>query len=136
MADGCPNHPAMTPLTACMLVAAGGAAGSVCRFLGAGLLDGRLGGLPVGTLAVNVAGCLLIGLAAGWIDRPWVKPLLMTGFLGGFTTFSAFSLQTLDLVQKDRWLAAGGYVAASLALCLAAVWAGWTLGRALASPAA
>lgn len=116
----------------CLLVAGGGALGSVARFLLAGSLDGRLGGLPLGTLAVNLIGCLLIGLAAGFVDRPWVKPLVMTGVLGGFTTYSAFALQTLDLVQRERLLAAGGYVLASLAGGLAAVWAGAVLGRALA----
>ncbi len=129
-------------MNAWLAVFFGGGLGCVCRFAVVRWAT-ALGAVafPWGTLAVNVGGSLLAGVAyALLVERfdaaaEW-RALFMTGFLGGFTTFSAFSLQTLDLVQKDRWLAAGGYVAASLALCLAAVWAGWTLGRALASPAA
>lgn len=99
-------------------VAIGGALGAVLRYLiGASLV------FPLGTLAVNVAGSLIIGFVwavfttkglQGWL------PFVMTGVLGGFTTFSAFSLDTLRLVEAGRLAAAGGYVMASVLLSLIA----------------
>ena len=75
---------------------------------------------------------LLIGLLAGWPQRPdWCAPLLMTGLCGGFTTYSAFALDTHRLWSEARWAAAAGYAAATLAACLGAVAAGWALGRRL-----
>lgn len=117
-------------------VAMGGALGAVCRYL-AGVWALRLlgGGFPWGTLGVNVLGSAAIGLVyvvltARGLDR--LAPLLVAGFLGGFTTYSAFSLDALALAGEGRWLAAAGYVLGTLALCLAGVAAGAALGRALA----
>jgi CrcB protein len=62
--------------------------------------------------------------------HPDLRIFLMVGVCGGFTTFSAFSLQTLELLQSGDVWPAGGYIAGSLVFCLAAVWAGWLLGRA------
>jgi CrcB protein len=86
---------------------------------------------PIGTLAVNVLGCLLIGLFAG-ITRPegglFIQPLVrqgvMIGFLGGFTTFSSFGLQTITLLTDGEWGYAAANILLSVILCLAAVWIG------------
>jgi fluoride exporter len=94
--------------------------------------------LPLGTILVNVAGSFLIGVIAGTITArplsfggPLGHQVLMAGLLGGFTTFSAFSLQTLLLAQEGRWGLAVVNVAASVALCLAAVATGWVVGKGL-----
>lgn len=116
-----------------LLVAAGSAAGGLCRWLLAGALQRP--GVPAGTLAVNVLGSLLVGWLAARVgdgqggSAAPARLLLVTGFCGGFTTFSAFTLETLRLAQDGRGARALGYVAASLALGLAAVAAGWMLGR-------
>lgn len=115
-----------------LLVAGGSACGGVLRWLAQLLLDRRWHDWWWGTLAVNLLGCLAIGLLAAWVgDRSWVRLLLMTGVLGGFTTFSAFGVQTIQLLQQQRWLAAVAYVALSVLGGLAATWAGWLLGRQL-----
>ncbi len=114
-----------------LLVALGGAVGSVARY-GVGLAAARLFGLafPWGTLFVNVAG----GLAMGWLaarvgpaQEQW-RLLLGVGALGGFTTFSAFSLETVRLMQHQPGQAML-YVAVSLILSVGACWLGLTLGR-------
>ena len=98
-------------------VALGGAIGAVLRYL-----TGLALAFPFGTLAVNVVGSFLIGVL--WValaDRGAWAPFLITGILGGFTTFSAFSLDTLRLVESGRAPMAGLYVLASVALSLGAV---------------
>jgi CrcB protein len=106
-------------LTAILLVAAGGAAGSVARYL-VGLAAGGLGmGFPWGTLAVNLLGSALVGLAAGLGAGGDARLLWVTGFLGGFTTFSAFSLEAFGLAGRSPFLAAL-YVLGSVGLGLAA----------------
>lgn len=113
-----------------LAVAFGGAIGAVLRYL-AGLVVA----FPLGTLTVNVAGSLAIGIV--WVtfrDKGldhWL-PFLMTGVLGGFTTFSAFSLDTLRLVDDGRLAAAGGYVMASVLLSLVACAAGLWIARGMA----
>jgi len=89
---------------------------------------------PWGTLFINILGSFVIGLffaltgPDGRFDVPLdAKLFVMTGICGGYTTFSAFSLQTLSLFQDGAWLRGGGYVAASVVLCLIAVWAGYAL---------
>jgi len=117
---------------AILMVALGGAAGSVLRYL-LGLWVTRAvgGGFPWGTLLINVAGSFIIGwLATGARpDAVTMRLLLMVGFCGGFTTFSSFSLQTLELLQQGAWIAAWGNVLGSVTLCLAATSAGWAIGR-------
>jgi CrcB protein len=89
---------------------------------------------PIGTLVVNILGCLLIGLFAG-ITRPegglFIHPLIrqavMIGFLGGFTTFSSFGLQTIALLSDGEWGYASAKILLSVVLCLAAVWIGQVL---------
>ncbi len=108
------------------LIALGGAIGSVLRYLMVTAI-----GAPIGTLAVNVVGSFAIGVLFvlpgardGW------QLFLMTGVLGGFTTFSAFSLDTLKLIQSGQTLQAAAYVVGSVALSLAAVALGVALMKA------
>jgi CrcB protein len=114
-------------------VALGGALGSVARYGCAGLALRWFGPLfPWGTLFVNVVGSCAIGALAG-LTAPDGRPLvtgdtrafLIIGVLGGFTTFSSFSLDTLSLARQGAWAAAGTNVLASVALCLLAVYLGY-----------
>ena len=118
-------------------VALGGAAGSVLRY-GTGILVARLigGAFPWGTLVINIAGSLIIGwFAAATLPgavlaaHKDLRMLVMTGFCGGFTTFSSFSLQTLGLLQEGDTLGAALNLALSVGLCLAATTAGWMIGE-------
>jgi fluoride exporter len=108
-----------------MQVALGGAVGAVLRW-GAGLALA----FPYATVAVNVLGSFLIGLVWVAVAARW-HPLLITGVLGGFTTFSAFSLDLFRLIEGGRAGAAFAYTGASVALSLGACWAGLMLGRAV-----
>lgn len=121
-----------------LAVAAGGALGSVARFwLGAAMTALTGPRFPWGTLLINVLGSFMIGLVAALTlipervgMHPDVRIFLMVGVCGGFTTFSAFSLQTLELLQTgDAWRATG-YIVGSVVFCLAAVWCGWLVGKA------
>ena len=120
-------------------VAVGSALGGVLRFWlthwAARTLPHHL---PLGTILVNVAGSFAIGFIAGAttlrpsaFGGPMGHQVLMTGVLGGFTTFSAFSLQTLLLAQEGRWPLAVVNVAASVTLCLIGVAGGWAIGKAV-----
>jgi fluoride exporter len=118
-----------------VLVAIGGAAGSVCRYL-VGMATLRLFGpnFPWGTLTVNIVGSLAIGLLVELIARRFdasmdLRLLVITGFLGGFTTFSAFSLDVISLFERGAVLQAGLYVASSILFSLLAVVAGLALMR-------
>ena len=114
-------------------VALGGAAGSVARYGVNRAAAAALGpGFPVATLAVNVVGSFAMGLlvAALALRDNAYAPLLMTGLLGGFTTFSAFSLDAVTLWERGQQGIAAVYVTASVALSLAAMALGLTLGRA------
>lgn len=120
------------------LVALGGALGSVLRFFGSGFAHSLVPGLlfPVGTLAVNVCGSLVIGLVGGLAESrqflvPELRLFLFTGLLGGFTTFSAFAFESLGLALDAAWPRFVLNVAAQLLLGLGAAWAGWGLARAL-----
>ncbi|MEM9762994.1 MAG: fluoride efflux transporter CrcB [Pseudomonadota bacterium] len=115
-------------------VALGGAVGAALRFLVGHWATQAAPGLPLGTLLVNVIGGFLMGILAVWVmERPgaWLHlaPLLMTGVLGGFTTFSAFSLDTLYLLERGRMALALGYVAASVMLSIGALALGLWLAR-------
>lgn len=127
-----------------LCIALGGALGSVARFALSSLVAQQTGeSFPWGTLLVNVIGSFVIGFFATYIivdNKPTVglegRHFFMTGVLGGFTTFSSFSLQTLGLAREGEWLKAGANVSGSVVLCLAAVWLGFwiaTLLRAKAS---
>ena len=113
-------------------IAIGGALGSVARFWFATLVDHRFGeAFPLGTLLVNVSGSFAIGFFATltlpegpFPASPTFRQFFMIGICGGFTTFSAFSLQTLNLAHAGEWLYAAMNIVGSVVLCLAAVWLG------------
>jgi len=119
-------------------VALGGALGSVARFWVNGLVSDKFGAtFPWGTLVINVVGSFIIGvigalaLPEGRLDTPsrvFATQFIMIGVCGGYTTFSSFSLQTLNLLREREFLYAGGNVMLSVGLCLIAVWLGWLLG--------
>lgn len=116
------------------LVALGGAIGAVLRFAVAAALSSRSATFPTGTLAINLVGCLLIGLCAGYAGGKLVtddaaRALLVSGFLGGFTTFSAFGLETQKLLAGGQSVTAVGYVLLSNVGGIALVWIGALLGR-------
>jgi CrcB protein len=110
----------------------GGAVGTGLRMALSGWLAAKYGEtFQVGTLVVNVSGCFIIGAFAGltgpdaaFFISPLVRQMVMLGVLGGYTTFSSFGLQTLNLVQDGEWLRAGMNAVLSLVLCLVAVWLG------------
>lgn len=110
-----------------LLVGLGGALGSVLRYVAQATLP-----FPFGTLGINILGSFLIGLV--WVllaPRGAAILFLMVGVLGGFTTFSTFSMDTLRMVEDGRLGAAGGYALASVALSLMACAAGLWLGRSV-----
>lgn len=120
-----------------LLIALGGALGSVLRFFLSSLVATHVTQtFPLGTLIVNVTGSFAIGFIAAltgpggrWFLGVDTRLFLMAGICGGYTTFSAFSIQTLNLARDGDWLKAGANVVGSVVLCLVAVW----LGHALAS---
>ena len=127
--------------TVFLSVAAGGAIGASLRFLVVRWAGHVLGlAFPYGTLIVNVAGSLVMGVAAVMMMErfpgSWGRfsPFLMTGILGGFTTFSAFSLDALFLIERGRNLAAASYIGGSVALSVLGLWAGLTLARGVWGP--
>src|SRR5687767_10256218 len=106
-----------------LAIALAGAVGSVARYLlGRAVQRLASAAFPVGTLVVNVIGCVIIGLLARQFlndeTRPVLQASLIVGFCGGFTTFSAFSVETLGLMQAGHWPKAIAYVVASVLLCL------------------
>lgn len=116
-------------------IALGGALGSVARYWLNGFVTGqfeRFGQtFPLGTLVVNVTGSFVIGFFATLTDpdgrllvQPGVRQFVMIGVCGGYTTFSSFSLQTLNLARDGEWLYAGANIVGSVVLCLVAVWLG------------
>ncbi len=115
-------------------VALGGAVGASARY-GVNVIALRVfPGLPIGTLFVNIAGSFVMGLlAAILVDRggQGYAPFLLTGVLGGFTTFSAFSLDALTLWERGQAGLAAGYIIFSVAFSLIAVFCGLLLGRAV-----
>ncbi len=119
-----------------LLIALGGAVGSVLRYLLSLSVHNVLGrDFPYGTLAVNIIGSFIMGfLAMFFVERfvaaagEW-RSLLMIGFLGGFTTFSSFSFETLSLLEDGDLLRAFLNIVLSMGLCLIAVWLGAKLGR-------
>ena len=122
-----------------MWIAIGSALGGVarhwCTMLGTALFGAAF---PWGTLFINILGSFVIGLffaltgPEGRFDVPLdARLFVMTGICGGYTTFSAFSLQTLVLFQEGHWGRGGAYIVASVVLCLVAVWIGYALAAAI-----
>lgn len=113
-------------------IMAGGALGTAARFLISGWAATRFGQVfPWGTMVVNVSGCFAITFFDGITNPegsltvgPTGRQFFMTGMCGGYTTFSSFSLQTLNLARDGEWLWAGGNAGLSLVLCLVAAWVG------------
>jgi CrcB protein len=119
-----------------LLVGLGGSLGAIARFKLGGLVlhhwaDGKWADwqFPLGTFVVNVLGCIMVGILSGLIERQeWFSPeariFLMTGILGGFTTFSAFGVETVYLIRRGELPTALLYVSLSLACGLIGVWMG------------
>lgn len=112
----------------CLLVGLGGFVGSVLRYLVSRIPLGEQGGFPWKTLLVNVAGAFIIGIIAAAASKgsgldPRLTLLLKTGFCGGFTTFSTFALETVQLANGGRMWTAAAYVVTSLVLSVLAVMA-------------
>jgi CrcB protein len=122
-------------------VAIGGALGTGGRYFVSGVIARLFGEtFPWGTLLINVTGSFLIGFFAaltGPDGRYFVgstgRQFVMTGICGGYTTFSSFSLQTLNLMNDGEWFRAGGYIALSVVLCLIAVWMGYVLANSIST---
>lgn len=120
-----------------LAIAVGGASGALLRFWtshGVHWLLGR--GFPYGTLVVNVLGSLLMGLFYIWLlERSSLAPewraALLIGLLGAFTTFSTFSLETLNLIEQGQAIKAVLNICLSVGLCLGATWLGMIIGRQL-----
>lgn len=116
-----------------LIAGCGGFAGTALRFIVGKWTSGFWSGpFPMGTFIVNIAGCLLIGLFLGLLENNRVVSaqanlLLITGFCGGFTTFSAFARELLDMGQKGDWTVMALYLTLSIVPGILCVW----LGRAL-----
>ncbi|MCE9587692.1 MAG: fluoride efflux transporter CrcB [Verrucomicrobia bacterium] len=122
-----------------LLVGVGGALGSVARAGMTDLVTRWMGNqFPFGTVVVNVMGALLMGLLAGYgetepgrlIFSPGARTFLMIGVLGGYTTFSSFSLQTFLLMEQGNWIGAFLNVFLSVLLCVSGIWLGFSVIRA------
>ena len=115
-----------------ILIAVGGAIGSVGRYYASRVIMELSGGIfPLGTMFVNVSGAIVIGFVAAlsapesrFFVSPQARLFFMTGVCGGYTTFSTFSLETVALIGDGQWLAASLNATGSVLLCLAAVWLG------------
>jgi fluoride exporter len=121
-------------------VAVGGALGSMARYWFTGVAARLFGEtFPWGTLLINIFGSFVIGFFVAltspeggrYLVDPNIRTFVTVGICGGFTTFSAFSLQTMVLMQEGEWLHAGGYIVGSVVLCLVFVWLGHMLATAL-----
>ncbi|WP_237491891.1 fluoride efflux transporter CrcB [Modestobacter sp. L9-4] len=127
------------PLIGYLAAALGGALGSLARWGLGRALPHPVGAWPTATLLINLSGCLVLGvLAVALFTRhprsPWLRPFLGTGVLGGWTTFSTFAVDTVQLADAGRGAAAVGYVLASVVGGVLAAAAGVRLGRVLGVP--
>lgn len=120
-----------------LAVFAGGGVGATLRYVIAGAVQQSTGDIfPFGTLAVNLAGSLLLGLIVQIAEVKagpglWMRVFLTVGICGGFTTFSTFSLETFRLLQDGSYLFAAGNIVGSLVLCIIGIWVGMVIGRLL-----
>ncbi|MGA7711722.1 MAG: fluoride efflux transporter CrcB [Rhizomicrobium sp.] len=127
------------PFQLYLVVAVGGALGTISRYFVSGVVANAFGEtFPWGTLIINVTGSFIIGFFATLTapdGRLFVsgstRQFVMTGICGGYTTFSSFSLQTLNLMRDGEWLYAGGNIAGSITLCMIFVWLGSLTATAL-----
>lgn len=124
-------------LRSLLLVAVGGALGAAARWWVAGLVQFRTGaGFPWGTFVVNVVGCFLIGLVmetavATFSFGPVLRLFLVVGVLGGFTTWSSFSYETMKMLEEGAVAMAAANALGTMAACFAGTFAGLAAGRAL-----
>lgn len=124
-----------------LFLAVGGAVGTLARYGLNGLISARVATFPLGTMLVNVTGCFAIGFIAAVSDpslgRMWLKTgwrdFLMVGVCGGYTTFSSYGLQSLNLARDSEWLLVMLNVLGSNLFGLGAVYLGWVSGRLLQS---
>jgi fluoride exporter len=121
-----------------LLIGIGGGIGSILRYVVSGLVQGSSGStyFPIGTLIVNLSGCLIIGLLAELSESrgaltPEIRGLLIVGLIGGFTTFSTFANETLSALRDNSLLVAVSNVVLSVILGLASVWLGRLLAHAI-----
>lgn len=118
----------------CMAVGIGGFIGSVLRYL-VSLIPIKTGeGFPVNTLMINIAGAFLIGMLVGFFartssDNSSLMLMLKVGICGGFTTFSTFSLDTVELIKTGNWTTAFAYIFLSIILCISAVFCGQAVAK-------
>ena len=127
------------PLQMYLAIAAGGALGTVARYFLSGVIADAFGQtFPWGTLIVNVSGSFVIGLFASltgpdgrFLVSGMTRQFVMIGICGGYTTFSSFSIQTLNLANDGEWLYASANIAGSVVLCLIFVWIGAAVGAAV-----
>ena len=112
-------------MTVYLWIALGSAIGGVARYACQAWAARAISEtFPWGTLIVNIVGCSLIGFVATFTDRGVQRQFLMVGILGGYTTFSSFGLETLNLARDGQWSKVAGYVVGSVVLCLAGVFLG------------
>jgi fluoride exporter len=120
-----------------LLVFAGGGIGAALRYWVAGIVHGRFGVLfPLGTLSVNILGCVTIGLLMSLLEErflvyPGLRLFLTVGVLGGFTTFSSFSYETIAMLREGQIFYSGINIAASLCACLCGTWVGLHIGKTI-----
>lgn len=118
----------------------GGALGTMARYWLNGVVSAYFDTFPTGTLVINVSGSFVIAFFGTltdpngrWLVSPTARAFFMTGICGGYTTFSSFSLQTLNLAREGEWLYAGWNAVLSLVLCLLAAWLGFVAAMFLNS---
>lgn len=118
-----------------MLVFLGGGIGAAARYWLSGLIHERLGsGFPYGTLVVNIVGCFIIGLVMGsmqerFLSHPSLRLFLTIGILGGFTTFSSFSYETIAMLKDGEIAFASLNISASVLCCISGTWIGLIVGK-------
>ncbi|WP_319779650.1 fluoride efflux transporter CrcB [Maridesulfovibrio sp.] len=122
-----------------LYIAAGGAAGSLCRYLASGVVQKMVdSSFPAGTFAVNMIGCLLFGLVSGiFEDRlgfpPEMRLLILTGFMGAFTTFSTYMFESASLVKSGQWAMTAMNIGGQSILGFFCIIGGLALGRLIVS---
>ncbi|MEU8269299.1 fluoride efflux transporter CrcB [Sphaerisporangium sp. NPDC049002] len=122
---------------ALLVIALGGGLGSVARYLVSQAIPAPAGRFPWATFLINMTGCFALGLLMVfvlnvWPPRRYLRSFLGIGFLGGYTTFSTFTTEILQLARDGRWTVAGSYAVGSALAGLVAVWCGLALARGLA----